>query len=117
MPASRLRILLQEIRHVHELPNDWTDSSEQVQLARSHGELLDYDTGLIQQDEELVTTIGLEASILRQRQQLRFLGLQPEDLKAYLQSCSDLNPSHIEITIKVADKGHRRIMKLGWNPN
>ena len=88
MPASRLRILLQEIRQVYERPNDWTDSSEQIQLARSRGELLDYDAGLIRQDEELVTTIGLEASILRKQQHLRFLGLQPDDLKAYLQATS-----------------------------
>ena len=67
MPVSRLRILLQEIRYVHELPKDLTDSSEQVHLARSRRDLLNYNMGLIQQDEALVTTMGLEAAILRKQ--------------------------------------------------
>ena len=84
MPASRLRILLQEVRHVHEQSNDWTDSSEQVHLARNRGELLDYNASLIKQDEELVTTIGLEASILQKQQHLRFLGLQPNAAQIWI---------------------------------
>ena len=106
LASRRLRTLLQEIRHVHELANDWTGSSEQVYLARSRGELLDYNEGLIQQDEVLLTDIGLEAAILPKQEQLRFLDLQPDDLRTYLQSCADLTPSQIDLTMEVADKGH-----------
>ena len=70
--------VLQQVRAAYAAPNDWTDSSVNVQAALTSGDLRDYDWNLLREDEHSYIQHGLQTAILNKQKSLRYLGLPKE---------------------------------------
>jgi hypothetical protein len=109
--------VLQQVRTAYAAPNDWTDSSANVQAALTSGNLCDYDWKLISEDERLYLQHGLQDAILNKQTSLRYLGLPREQLITYLQTFPELSPSRLKLLMEMLDQGGQPIMKSTWQPN